>query len=34
MADIKKYGTGWRAQVAMAGARQSKNFSTKAEAAA
>lgn len=34
MASIKKFGTGWRAQVAMAAVRQSKNFSTKAEAVA
>jgi len=34
MASIKKFGAGWRAQVAMADVRQSKNFSTKAEAAA
>lgn len=34
MASIKKFGMGWRVQVATAGVRQSKNFSTKAEAVA
>ncbi|OFA00166.1 site-specific integrase [Duganella sp. HH101] len=34
MASIKKSGSGWRAQVALAGVRHSKTFSTKAEAVA
>ncbi len=34
MASIKKSGSGWRAQVALGGVRQSKTFSTKAEAVA
>lgn len=33
MAFIKKSGSGWRAQVATLGVRESKVFSTKAEAA-
>jgi len=34
MSSIKKFGVRWRAQVAIAGVRQTKTFSTKAEAVA